>query len=110
MNLLKGLIQCGKCGKNYKYKNERGRGAYICSGYANYGKEFCTRRKVNEEDLIFVIKTGFFNYGIEWERDNDYISHHIKEVIVDENGEIEIKYFKYPSTFWNFQQLGNHSV
>ena len=106
MNLFKSLIKCTQCNKNYKYKRERGKSVYICSGYANYGKDFCTRRKIDEEHLVIVLKTGFVNNDIEWTRDNDYISTHVKEIQVDKNGDIEIVFYRHESTFWNSNRLG----
>lgn len=55
MNIFKGLIKCKNCGKNYKFKMLRKKPAYICSGFANYGKEFCTSYFIEEEEIINVI-------------------------------------------------------
>lgn len=52
MNLFKGLIHCNNCGKNYKFKMSRKQPSYICSGFANYGKEFCSGFTIKEQDLI----------------------------------------------------------
>lgn len=49
--MYKGLINCLNCGKNYKHKLIKGRSYYICSGYANYGKTFCTNFTISEEEI-----------------------------------------------------------
>jgi len=64
------------------------------------GTDHCTRRVAKEEDLIFLIKTQFSVNNIEWLADNEYISNHVKNIIVDENGNIEINYHKLPPTIW----------
>ncbi|RXZ78229.1 hypothetical protein EBB07_29685 [Paenibacillaceae bacterium] len=48
-------IKCLDCGKNYKGMKERKRSAYICSGFSNYGKEFCKRFKMLEDDLLELV-------------------------------------------------------
>jgi hypothetical protein len=58
-----GLIKCLSCGKNYKKKHERKQLAYICSGFANYGKDFCTYNPVFEEDLLMTISRHFAVQG-----------------------------------------------
>ena len=45
-----------RCGKKYKPQQRRKKKAYICSGYSNYGKDFCSRGQIDEEDLDFVIE------------------------------------------------------
>lgn len=55
MNIFKGLIKCKNCGKNYKFKMMRKKPAYICSGFANYGKDFCTSYFIDEEELTHTI-------------------------------------------------------
>lgn len=54
-NVFKGLIKCLNCGKNYKFKMLRKKPCYICSGFSNYGKEFCTSYFVEEEEIIHTI-------------------------------------------------------
>lgn len=101
MNIFKGILRCSNCGKNFKYITQRKISCYVCSGYSNYGSEFCTRRVIKENDLIDILKIGFNQNGIEWERNAEYISQHVKEIVVDQKGNIEIKYHKHPSTLWN---------
>ena len=105
MNLYKSLITCNKCGKNFKYSKESN-GIYVCSGYSNYGSTFCKRNKISHEDLTFIVKTGFAHHEIEWERDTEYLSRHIKSIIVYENGDIEVQYYKFESTFWTSDKIG----
>lgn len=57
MYLFSGKIKCQNCGKNFKGITERGKKKYICAGYANYGKDFCTRLKIDEEKLIYLVNT-----------------------------------------------------
>lgn len=101
MSILKGMIVCGVCKKNYKKIMQRSRTCLICSGYTNYGSDFCSRRVVEEESIIQVLKMGFFNNELEFHRDSEYISQHVKEIIVDEEGNIEVKFHKYPSIKWD---------
>ena len=54
-HLFRGLIKCLNCGKNYKTKIERKKPIYICSGFANYGKNFCSYNPITEEDLVYTI-------------------------------------------------------
>lgn len=56
MNIFKGLIKCKLCGKNYNYKNDHGTKYYICSGYKNYGINYCPRNQLKLEDLLYIIK------------------------------------------------------
>ncbi|MFD0587844.1 zinc ribbon domain-containing protein [Paenibacillus sp. GCM10027627] len=56
-------IKCLDCNKNYKSKIERnGKIVYICSGYANYGLEFCSRWKVDQNLILELI---YNHYEIE---------------------------------------------
>ena len=57
MYLFSGKIKCQNCGKNFKGITERGKKKYICAGYANYGKDFCTRLKIDEDKLIYLVNT-----------------------------------------------------
>jgi len=54
-NIYKGLIKCKNCGKNYKFKMMRNKPVYICSGFANYGKEFCTSFFIEEEEITHTV-------------------------------------------------------
>ncbi len=51
----KSLIKCLNCTKNFKKKMERKKEVFICSGFANYSKEFCMRYPLIKEDLIYLI-------------------------------------------------------
>jgi uncharacterized Zn finger protein len=57
--LFSGLIKCKNCGKNYRYKLQRKKSTYICSGFSNYGKQFCKNLPIDEEEIINVIKRHF---------------------------------------------------
>ena len=50
------LIKCTRCGKNYKGIRDNKKNTYICSGYTNYGRGFCTRGKVDEEEIDFLTR------------------------------------------------------
>jgi hypothetical protein len=52
---FRGLIKCLNCGKNYKTKSERKKSVYVCSGFANYGKDFCSYFPLQEEDLTYTV-------------------------------------------------------
>ncbi len=52
----RGIVYCMRCGKKYKPQQRRKKKVYICSGYSNYGKNFCKRGQIDEEDLDFVIE------------------------------------------------------
>jgi len=52
----RGLIYCMRCGQKYKAQQRRKKIVYICSGYSNYGKNYCSRGQIDEEDLDFVIE------------------------------------------------------
>lgn len=66
---FKGLIKCTSCGKNFKRKLERKRPAFICSGFANYGKEFCSYNPIFEEDIIFTVSNHYDVLGRRIEGD-----------------------------------------
>jgi hypothetical protein len=52
---FKGLVKCLNCNKNFKRKLERKKSILVCSGYANYGKQFCAYNPISEEELILAI-------------------------------------------------------
>jgi hypothetical protein len=54
-----GLMKCLSCGKNYKGKMEGNKKLYFCSGYSNYGREFCTYNPIREEDIIYAMMKHF---------------------------------------------------
>lgn len=83
--LFSGLIVCKKCGKKFRGKKERGKRVYICSGYSNYGSEFCKRNQINEEDLLYMLKMHFDNTEVEPKK-------YVKRVEVD-GDEVCIIYF-----------------
>ena len=73
-----GMIQCKKCGKNYKTKKERNVQKYICAGYDRYGKKFCERFLVTEKLLDELIQLHF-RENIE----NSQIRNHVKKIEID---------------------------
>ncbi|MBU3186675.1 recombinase family protein [Clostridium estertheticum] len=58
-NLFKGLIYCKSCGKKFGFKREGNAFNYICSGYNNYGKDFCVRNVVKQSDLEHLVNLHF---------------------------------------------------
>lgn len=72
-NYFKGLIKCKNCGKNYKFKMERKKPTYICSGFANYGKDFCSYFPIPEEELLYFI-SRHYDKEIKGEEVKEYVS------------------------------------
>jgi hypothetical protein len=60
---FKGLVKCLNCNKNFKRKLERKKPVFVCSGYANYGKQFCAYNPISEEELILTISKHFAVLG-----------------------------------------------
>jgi len=48
-------IKCLDCGKNYKGMKQRKRIVWTCAGYSNYGKEFCSRFKIDQDKLLELV-------------------------------------------------------
>lgn len=50
-----GLLTCGNCGQPFvpmiRYWNGNRRVEYVCKGYHNHGKEFCSSHRIREECL-----------------------------------------------------------
>lgn len=50
-----GLLTCGNCGQPFvpmiRYWNGNRRVEYVCKGYHNHGKEFCSSHRIHEECL-----------------------------------------------------------
>jgi hypothetical protein len=50
-----GLLTCGNCGQPFvpmiRYWNGSRRVEYVCKGYHNHGKEFCSSHRIHEECL-----------------------------------------------------------
>lgn len=51
-HLFTGMIQCGHCGKNYRFIRNHGMPRYACPTYLVDGKDSCPCRKTPEELLI----------------------------------------------------------
>lgn len=74
MNAFRGLIKCLDCGKNFKRKLERGKPYQVCSGYANYGKNYCSYNPLSEEELMLTISKHFVVLGRRIEGEiRDYV-------------------------------------
>lgn len=63
---FKKLIICSKCGKNYNIKTNGNHEGFICSGYKNYGKDFCNSGFVHLDMLLDVIEQHCSIYGKDW--------------------------------------------
>ena len=51
-----GLIQCAKCGKNYRRKTRNGRHFWICATLNTRGKKYCASKQVPEPILDALVK------------------------------------------------------
>ena len=93
MNIFKNLIKCRLCGKNYNYKNDHGTKYYICSGYKNYGTNYCKRYQLKIEDLLYMIRKHCDIHN----KDIELTYQFMKELIdrIEVYGEEEI------NIFWN---------
>jgi hypothetical protein len=63
---FKGLIFCTKCGKKYNKKKNGNLDGFICSGFKNYGKEFCDSKFIHLDELLDDIERHCYLYGKEW--------------------------------------------
>lgn len=70
-----GMIKCQNCNKNFKKKFERKKACYICSGFSNYGKEFCPRFQLEETDLLDTVTKHLAIRGIQIEDSMDKYVH-----------------------------------
>lgn len=58
MNIFSGLLFCGDCGEYMVSFNLKGKKkSYVCSKYHRRGKNYCTRHRITEEELMNYIKT-----------------------------------------------------
>ncbi len=89
--LFSSKIKCNRCGKNYKGKMYNGKKVYICSGYSNYGKDFCISGKVDEEDLLFLIGEENIN--------------NVECIYVDKNVNIKVVLNDNSELFWDNSKL-----
>jgi hypothetical protein len=80
---FRGLIKCLNCGKNYKTKTERKKPVYICSGFANYGKEFCSYFPLQEEDLSYTVTKHLM---LQNKRIESSLSEHVQVIEVKNTG------------------------
>src|SRR5674476_113144 len=51
LSYFKGLIMCTKCGKKFNKKLN----GFICSGFKNYGKDFCNSKFIPLNMLLDII-------------------------------------------------------
>ena len=90
MKYFKGLIHCTICdknkNKNYVFKKNRNTLGFICSGYKNYGKEFCNYRFLHLDMLLQIIEKHCELNGKDWELSKAKLFIHSIKV-----GEDEIK-------------------
>lgn len=50
-----GLIQCAKCGKNYRRKTTAGKVAWICATFNTRGKKYCASKQIPEPTLDALV-------------------------------------------------------
>ena len=50
-----GLIQCAKCGKNYRRKTTAARVVWICATFNTRGKKYCASKQIPEETLDALV-------------------------------------------------------
>lgn len=104
--LFKSLIKCGQCNYSYKGKMDRKRKVYICGGYSKKGKSFCSRRIVDENDLIQIVEKQFQLNSTQYEElTNEYLKTIIQEILVEDDGGVIVKYFNYPPTLWKHNTI-----
>ncbi|MBZ9622819.1 zinc ribbon domain-containing protein [Clostridium sp. FP2] len=100
MSLFKGLIKCKKCGKNFNFKNDHSQYIYLCSGYKNYGSNYCQRNIIYESDLINIIS---LHQELSYKRrllNEDDIKEDISKIEVDMDN-IIISYKDGTQSEWN---------
>ena len=50
-----GIIQCAKCGKNYRRKTTAGRVSWICATFNTRGKKYCASKQIPESTLDALV-------------------------------------------------------
>lgn len=53
--LYTGMIQCAKCGKNYRRKTTNTRVVWICSTFNSRGKKYCASKQIPETTLDAIV-------------------------------------------------------
>ena len=84
LNIFKGKIKCNNCGKNYKFKMIRKRAGYVCSGFSNYGKEFCSSYFLLEEDIIDTVNRHAFLHNKDI--NTEEVAQYVKNIEVEGEG------------------------
>jgi len=105
MNIFKGLIKCKLCNKNYNYKNDRGVIYYICSGYKNYGSDFCKGQRIKVDDLIYLVQKHCEMKNKEYELTNKSMKSLIKVINVYANENMEIIWMDKNITKYNDSKI-----
>lgn len=77
MYIFSKLIKCSHCGKNFRGKTDRKKKVYICSTYSQ--NRTCYRNKIDEDELIYVIKKHIKNT-------DDDVRNHIKNIQAGNKG------------------------
>jgi hypothetical protein len=100
MNLLKGLIKCKSCGKNFNFKNDNGTPIYLCSGYKNYGSKYCPRNIIHEKDIKSVVELHLSRTSLGKEIIKENVN------IIEVNGDLITIFYKDGSkSEWNNSRL-----
>lgn len=53
---LKGKVKCVCCGKNFLRKDHQYRPYWICATYSKKGKDACPSKRIDEEELLKILK------------------------------------------------------
>lgn len=105
MKLFKSIIKCGVngCGHSYVHFKENGKDKYICNNYRKNTN--CSRRVVEEDSILFIVRSYFDREGIPFEETNECMKELIEVIYVDENGGIQINYFNCHNSLWSDDEL-----
>ena len=64
---FKNLITCTKCSKRYNRKVNGQQEGFICSGFKNYGKDFCNSKFIPLSMLLDIIVRHCEIHGKNWD-------------------------------------------
>ena len=85
--VFSGLIQCPKCGKNYRRMTSNGSYGYNCSTYLSKGKAFCHGKKIPEttliEETMAALELTYF--------DEEAVINRIEKIVVPEPNHLIFK-------------------
>lgn len=85
---------------------ERGIPHFICSGFSNYGKEFCERFAIKEQDLLDIINTHIWKIEREEGAKLNLTIENYVEMITVHNKAVTIYYTDGTSSFIDYNGYG----